>query len=478
MRRALLHQLARLAALTALSVHGGASAARAPAAASSEDKPLRVTARTGDIKAFYMSQLLGEIDRPLGERIELPGKSIPVNVDKKGKLKLDLKGDGRFWKTIPSAGGALPVEVRREGIKRPLRMKLHFKRGRDGTWTYRNATQLTLYVGKEELAVVDANSNGVFNEPGVDGITWAGFSYVFPLPTRAERWCTRGMELTGLEFGPWGEDAKVTGRALSTRTPAALPVLGGVNEERVKLGLTPRPENAKLSAELQRHCAYMAKNGKLQHHEEKGKPGYSPEGHKAGMRSILGMGTAAGRVADMMVRTYFHRQDVIRPHARGFGVGYEGRYSGIDGRSDLDKSYKVTWPILCPAPDQDGITLRYCKEAPDATPGDGSAGYPITAYFATRKLKLTKYSLKPVQVTRRGSVAGAEIDCYEFDPAKGASAGMTGYQRCVCIIPKDPLQGGTLYEVTLEVDVDGTPWTKTWRFSTGRGSSRGRRGRR
>lgn len=187
------------------------------------------------------------------------------------------------------------------------------------------------------------------------------------------------------------------------------------------------------------------------------------------------MGTPARRVADMMVRTYFHRQDVIRPAMRGFGVGYEGRYSGIDGRSDRDKSRPVRWPVLCPAPEQEGISLRYCKEAPDATPGDSSAGYPITAYFGTQKLKLTKYSLRPVQVTPRGSRAGEEIDCYEFEPGKGASAGMTRYQRCVCLIPKDPLQGGTIYEVALEVAVDGRPWKKTWRFSTGRGLSRRRR---
>ena len=475
MRRALRCRGAALAALMVLSGEWGAPAGEARAAAPPEDRPLRVVVRSGNIKAFYRSQLLGELDRPLGERIELPGRSIPTKVNAQGQLKLDLRGDGKIWKTMFGRAGTVPMRLTREGAKRPMSIKLHVRKGEDGSWTYRNATQLTLYVGTEELTVVDANSNGVYNEPGVDGMTWAGHEYVFPLPSPRDRWCTPKLELTGLTLGPWGEDPKVSGRPLSTGTPAALPVLEGVNEERVKLGLTPRPENAELSAELQKHCAYMAKNGSLQHNEEKGKPGYSPEGHKAGMRSILGMGTPAGRVADMMVRTYFHRLDVIRPQARGFGVGYEGRYSGIDGRSDLDRSCPVRWPILCPAPDQEGITLRYCKEAPDATPGDGSAGYPITAYFGTRKLKLTKYSLRPVQVTRRGSKAGDEIDCYEFDPGTGASSRMTGYQRCVCIIPKDPLQGGTTYEVTFEVDVDGMPWTKTWRFSTGRGSSRGRR---
>jgi hypothetical protein len=216
----------------------------------------------------------------------------------------------------------------------------------------------------------------------------------------------------------------------------------------------------------------MARNNVLVHPEEKNKPGYSPEGHEAGQRSILSAGSPADRVAFGMVRTYFHRIDVIRPDMAAFGVGYEGRFGGIDGRSGrLEKAPPALWPVLCPAPGQDQVPLEYGKEAPDATAGDGAAGFPITVQFNTDRLKLSGCTLRLV------SGAGGSIPCYLFDPNTGAANGMTAFLRCVCAIPRDPLQPSTEYEVKMEIEVDGTPWTRTWRFTTGpAGEPGGRRG--
>src|SRR6185436_18820062 len=141
-------------------------------------------------------------------------------------------------------------------------------------------------------------------------------------------------------------------------------------------------------------------------------------------------------VAAGMVMTYFHRQDVLRPNTVAFGVGYEGRFGGIDGRTNLSKPTDKSFPVVCPVPGQTGVGLRYGKEAPDACPGDNAAGFPITVYFNTSKLKLTGHSLKaigpastpgqPEKAMPKGAGApavGEEIDCYEYDPATGASSG-------------------------------------------------------
>jgi hypothetical protein len=211
-------------------------------------------------------------------------------------------------------------------------------------------------------------------------------------------------------------------------------------------------------------------NNILTHPEEKGKPGYSEEGHQAGMRSILGRGMGAETLAFGMVNTYFHRQDVIRPHALAFGVGYDGSFGGIDGRSALGKAPAQYWPVLCPVPGQQNVSLHYGKEAPDACPGDNAAGYPITVYWGTSNLKIKSHSLKavPPGPLPKGASLPA-VECYLFDPSQGVEAGMTRYQQCVCVMPKDPLRPNTTYEIELEVDVDGKPWQKTWRFTTGTG---------
>jgi hypothetical protein len=456
-----------------------AGQAKAPAqpatpAPPAEDKPLRTMLRTEQAPAFYLAQLLGELDRPVGQGIKLCDMTIPARVGDKGQLELDLRGDGKF--TSYRNDQTLNVSLKREGAKLPLQVSLFLKKQPDGAWTYRNVTQLFVRVESEQLALVDANGNGVYNEPNVDGVTLQGQTYLFPLPAPEERWCTPALELTGLTFGPWGEELKVTGRPLATKEPSGLPVLEGVIQERLKLGLTPRPEDVKLSADLQKHCAYMNANGTLTHPEDKGKPGFSEEGHQAGLRSILSMGTPAPRVAAMMVGTYFHRIDVIRPDTMAFGVGYDGRYGGIDGRTNLRKEKPpALWPVLCPAPGQTDVPLAYNKEMPDATPGDDRAGFPITVQFHTGKLKLTSHALRPVGPAGPvpAKTEAAAVDCYTYDPHTGASNGMTGFLRCVCIIAKEPLQPDTQYEVTMNVEVGGKPWMKTWRFTTGAGAAGG-----
>ncbi len=443
-----------------------------------EDKPLRTSAALQDRRTVFRAQLLGDLDRPVGKSITLAGRAHPTRTNEKGYLEVDVRADGKFRSL--SRRDVVTFGVKGAGEKpRTANLRLEFQKTEEGTWIYRNLTVLAAQIGAERFVIVDANGNGAYNDAGEDGMAFEGQEWLFPLPAADERWCSGAMDFAGVRLGPLGEEFSVQGRPLATGAPAALPVLQGINEERLRIGLTPRPEDPKLSGELQKHCQYMAANNVLTHPEQKGKPGYSEEGHKAGMRSILSRGMPAEHVAFGMVQTYFHRQDVIRPNALAFGVGYEGAFGGIDGRSKLGPAPARFWPVLCPVPDQQDVGLTYGKEAPDACPGDNAAGLPITAYFGTSKLKLTSHELRiagPANAPPRPLPKGAKlpaVDCYVFDPQTGASAGMTRYQHCVCIMAKDPLKANTLYEVALEVEVDGKPWTKTWRFSTGTGGFRG-----
>jgi len=437
-----------------------------------EDKPLKVLMVPQDSPGHWNAQLLGDLDRPVGDRIDFGGQSIPAKVNDKGGLELDLKNDGKP-RTISGKHEIITVPIKGTTGDKPktLNAKLEFTKTGD-KWTYRNLTQLHVVIGAEQFVIVDANGNGDYNDADEDGMTWDGRTWLFPLPPAEERWCSATMNFTGLKFGPLGETPTVSGKPLATTVAGALPVLKGVNEERVEIGLTPRPEDEKLSADLQKHCKYMEMNKTLTHPETKGKPGYTDEGNAAGMRSILGQGYGADRVAGGMVDTYFHRQDVIRPGTLAFGVGYEGAFSGIDGRTSMRKVRPTAWPVLCPVPGQSGVGTNYSKEAPDATPGDAQAGWPITVYFGTAQLKIKEWKLS---AHPPGTMAlppnaklppGTPVDCYVYDPTQGTSADMTRYQSAVCLIPKDPLKVNVDYEVSLTVDVAGQPWSKTWRFST------------
>jgi hypothetical protein len=446
-------------------------------ATAQDEKTIRIQVAPQDVPSHFQAQLLGDLDRPVGDGLTLGGVIMPAKVNDKGALELDAKDNGKT-RTITKRD-IVSVQVQGEGDKpKSMTVKLEFRKREDGTWVYRNLTTLHVQIGAEQFVIVDANGNGSYADAKQDGMAWEGRTWLYPLPGEFERWCSATMEFTGLTLGPVGENASVKAKPLATTNPAALGILKGVNEERVEIGLTPRPEEPKLSADLQKHCKYMAANNMLTHPEEQGKPGYSKEGHEAGMRSILGRGRSAEDVAAMMVQTYFHRQDVIRPNTMAFGVGIEGAFTGIDGRSAMGQAPAVYWPVLCPVPGQSGVGLTYGKEAPDACPGDNSAGYPITVYFGTSNLKLTEGTLKmlppgtgqlpPGAKTPAGSTP---VDCYLYDPQTGASSDMTRYQMCVALIPKDPLKANADYEVTVSVDVAGKPWSRTWRFNTSQSKS-------
>lgn len=432
---------------------------------------LRMQATLQEATKVYCAQLLGELDRPVGDGIKMLGISMPSKLNEKGQLELDVKGDGKF-RQMPKRE-VLSVELKADSGKTQA-VKVLVTQLDDKSWVYRNVTQLLIGAGPEQFVVVDANGNGVYNEAGVDGMAWQNEVCLFPLPAADERWCSAKQEFIGLKFGPWGEEPAMNGKPLATASPATLPMLKGVNEERVMLGLPPRPEDTKLSAELHKHIMYMCATGKLSHDQDKNHKNYSPDGAAAGIRGILSMGAGAAEVASNMTQTYFHRQDVIRPNTMAFGVAYEGRFGGIDGRASQRAARANDFPVLCPMPGQSGLPTTYAKEGPDATPGDNAAGYPITVYFGTNKLKLTSYSLKAVGAAgavpagKTTNVAAANIDCYPYDPKTGASQEMTSFCRCVCIIAKDPLKSGVEYEVAMTVEVDGKPWSKTWRFSTGK----------
>jgi hypothetical protein len=401
--------------------------------------------------------MLPELDRPVGEALAIGERKMPVRVTDKGKLEVDRDGDGKFH-SIGKAPFAITLE--RPGDKPDKKSKvklfLAFTKEAD-VWRYRVANQISVTVGKEQLAIIDANGNGAFNEPGVDGICWAGSEQVWPLPTPEERFATATLDITGFAIGPWGEGPKAIGRPLATTNPLALGILKDANTLRAATGLPPRPEDKALSASLQKHCDYMALNKVLTHPEDKDKPGWTTEGNEAGMSSILSEGTAAERIATALWCTVYHRIDVVRPFPRALGVGITGRFGGINGRDNHDAKGSCRWPILTPAPEQLQVPVAFAgRESPDPIPGRTSAGQPIIAYFDTDQVKLISHKLVPL-----GGKSNTPVECFVYDPTT-----VNKLQKMVCITPKELLVAASAYEVTFDVEVAGTAKTYAWRFYT------------
>lgn len=427
-------------------------------------QPITVSCKPAVAKRPFTSQLHASLDIPVGDAIKLRGLNLPARVTAAGALELSLSNNGQ-WRTV-APGTNLAVQLHQPTAtgKSSLAIKLAFSRDQAGVWTYRNATPLELKFGKEAYWLVDVNGNGVYNEPQLDGIALAGSVMLWPLPAVNERWASDSTDLGGLSLLPWGEEPRLQGHPLSVPSKQALAMLQDTNHERLRLGLPPRPAAPLLNTALQQHCDYMAKNNRLDHDEQPGTPGYTLAGATAGSRANISSSGPQNFSAGQMENLY-HRFPHLLPHTIAFGVGVNGRFCGIDARSSMGKWLPEWGPVLCPAPGQEQVPLQFRTESPDPMKGDVTAGFPISAIFGTGRLKIVAATLHEVKAGQLGAV----VPCVTFDPVNDALIRefMPTYGcSLVAMIATDPLQRGTTYEVTWELEVDGEPWTRTYRFST------------
>lgn len=56
------------------------------------DRPLVVMATLGAAQAMFHSQMLGELDHPVGEAIAVAGTTVAARLGDEGQLELDLTG--------------------------------------------------------------------------------------------------------------------------------------------------------------------------------------------------------------------------------------------------------------------------------------------------------------------------------------------------------------------------------------------------
>jgi hypothetical protein len=426
-----------------------------------DGKPLTVKVATELSGRDFSSLLLGDLDRPVGEAIVIGGLSVPARVNAKGALELDVKHDGKFARVLTKAE-TVQLHLEKPGPKPghslKLQVTLALKLNEQRVWTYRNLTRLEVRIGDDTVELVDANGNGIWNEPGIDGICWAGQDWIWPLPIANDHWCTPNLEIDTFALGPWGEKAMVTGRPLATVVAETLPLLKRINEERSLVGLPARPEDPQLSAPLQKHCSYLRGLGRITQTEEAGTPGYSVEGHEAGKSSVLFRGTEPGPLVASLVATLYERQDVLRPAIRGFGLGGDGDIWGVDGRRNLG-NWQLRQPLLSPAAGQGEVPTCLSHIGIDPIAGDAEAGFPVIVYFPEGSPNLREVRLR---------VAGQEqeVPCYLFDALQGGRLDLNRTQHLVALIAKDPLAASTTYEAFFETELNGKVWSQTWTFTT------------
>src|SRR5262249_4488113 len=156
---------------------------------------------------------------------------------------------------------------------------------------------------------------------------------------------------------------------------------------------------------------------------------------------------------------FFHRVPLFDPDLKrvGFGVVKVNGVVVIIGVQDGKGSDQ---PVIYPGDKEKGIPLVYRDvERPRPIPEckDTKAGYPVTVTLPRRPSVL--------QVTAGlHDDKGKEVDIWTATPEKNDHP---AYQRnTVALFAKTPLVAGTTYTVTVQADVDGETWKRTWNFTT------------
>jgi len=253
-------------------------------------------------------------------------------------------------------------------------------------------------------------------------------------------------------------------------------VLDKVNVYRASAGLKPVALDDAQSQACQKHARYLVINeghpslqGLDAHKEDPKLPGYSKEGHEAGMASDIAIGDYEPIDAvDSWMATLYHRVPILEPGLKSIGFGCaRGRRQGwatvMNVGTGRDKGTRPH-AVFYPAPDQADVPLTFPNSGEEPNPipedKDGRAGYPITAFFP-QKDPLLKAS---------GTLMndkGVEVPCWFSTPEVPANPKFARNQgNTVCLIAKDPLVPRTTYHVHLKGTLAGKPWEKKWKFTT------------
>jgi uncharacterized protein YkwD len=246
-------------------------------------------------------------------------------------------------------------------------------------------------------------------------------------------------------------------------------LLRTLNGLRRRAGLPPVNLNAERAKACFAHARYLAQNAANHpmlnwNAEQADLPGYTVEGAAVAPRtSIQGGGGPVQAVAGL-IDSLISRPQLLDPRLGELGLGYTPFMLGgwiwvIELRrvSERDSVNEYFYP----APDQENVPLVYPpNEVPSPVPAEGKgklAGYAITALYGPQT-PVTAATAKLVDAK------GTEIEGWLSSPEKPAIARFP--QRCLCFLPKSPLQPGMHYTATFEAEVNGRPWRRTWSFTT------------
>lgn len=240
-------------------------------------------------------------------------------------------------------------------------------------------------------------------------------------------------------------------------------------------GVPPGIFSAKLNADCIKHADYCKANKYRGHEQNPSLPGYSAEGHAAGMSSCihyLGKGKEEQEMWDFLGSLY-HRVQLIDPKDVTLQLGGNDYAFLMGSNSDPKQpaeSRAKSAAQLHPAPNSNVPAGDYRRENPThpILAESRQPGLPVIVRVPTYSpsFSLTDCHLYAVQGDLKAGKRGAEVRCHLCHAGKDAPADFPEMWSMIALTPYEVLKVGT-YEASFTFSEAGTSFAFTWRFKVG-----------
>lgn len=251
------------------------------------------------------------------------------------------------------------------------------------------------------------------------------------------------------------------------------------NFRRQQLGLSTLTRNAQIDAAAQAHSDYQKLNNTITHEEAAGRPGFIgitltdrlkatnfplPSANYAfGEVIASSFNTSGFKASEDLIDAIYHRFVIFEPMFKEVGSGFAKVDNGPTyfttnfAAIGLSKGLRPGEVIVYPFANQEGVTRNFFSdnEAPDPVPNRNEVGYPISVHAdIVSDLTVQSFSVQP----RGGAPLPVQLLTGIADSHTPTSA--------AAIVPLDPLQSATTYDVQFVGTLDGAPISRAWAFST------------
>jgi hypothetical protein len=325
-------------------------------------------------------------------------------------------------------------------------------------------------LGTETAWIVDTDLDGVLGSPG-DGLVAPGTRTV--APWTGEIW---------LRGAAWRlERPAEPGRVEWSLAEVAMPYPDRadhaaawrlVNAWRQRCGMAPVAYDSSLEDGIRKHAAYCRRNRYQGHHEEKDKPGYTPEGAKAGVTSVLNYPPWRESLIvqmDDLLHTLYHRSALMAGGlVRSALVQADGMFGMRVGQDDEAPHHLA--PLVFPPHGMTGAPRMFHPPGENPPPFDGFRRFQAygtsVGVYSTNWIGMDELKFVPELVLEgpMGPVQG-----HFHYPGKVPKGVPVDYLANVALTPLQPLLPETLYRVRARIAMPvGPPFSYEWEFTTGK----------